>query len=590
MKDILNKRKVSKLTFQILFSFVIFMSYQSVNAQTTFPTNAKDSCASIKPSGFKDDLSKITLPIPSYLGGPKTIGPFYDTESGLVYVFPFNGPDFSSSTNPSSCNFFTWAAQTFLWATSTVSDGQSVPNPLTAPSNTTPYVFNSEFFYRYSDGTLTPQSADGQANQSISAFSLRSLKSDDATVGTDSVEQAGSKQGVLISQGNNNNVSSDSSLVYYSVHTSRVMGYVAAANMATSGAYTQFPTNKTEVCKAINYGLDNGYAKTTSISTLLMLTFCATESSSALAAIKEKSPKKLPPVSIPDIEVAIDYLALTVELKASWVKSDSLKDKSKYILQKATIPTYTPSVKDAIGNKKSMTETGTEVAELAMVAMHVVGTVKGHPEMIWATIEHRDNAPQAEYSYEKTGGGTGTHSPSYSTDKAKSNWLFSDGSNSKQNKEFAATSCTAGTSICGYDSKKIDASNVLISNAWGVPSSSETAPSISSELISLNNNIFGGLTSFNATNGIANDPRENYYLSGANWGKDGAIPTTSTAFKTTEGSTYLANSTLETFEQNKGCFGCHYASTDARNKAEALTTSHIFGSITSVVKAPKKSK
>lgn len=38
-------------------------------------------------------------------------------------------------------------------------------------------------------------------------------------------------------------------------------------------------------------------------------------------------------------------------------------------------------------------ETRSEEATLALVGLHVVGVVKGHPEAIWATFEHRSNAP-----------------------------------------------------------------------------------------------------------------------------------------------------------------------------------------------------
>ena len=40
---------------------------------------------------------------------------------------------------------------------------------------------------------------------------------------------------------------------------------------------------------------------------------------------------------------------------------------------------------------------------MAMVGLHVVGSVKGHPEMVWATFEHIDNAPQNNYVYIATG-------------------------------------------------------------------------------------------------------------------------------------------------------------------------------------------
>jgi hypothetical protein len=43
---------------------------------------------------------------------------------------------------------------------------------------------------------------------------------------------------------------------------------------------------------------------------------------------------------------------------------------------------------------------GQKTVNLAMVGMHVVGSTKGHPEMIWATFEHIGNAPNDDYSIE----------------------------------------------------------------------------------------------------------------------------------------------------------------------------------------------
>ncbi|MFT7008770.1 MAG: hypothetical protein ACJAXJ_003312 [Colwellia sp.] len=70
----------------------------------------------------------------------------------------------------------------------------------------------------------------------------------------------------------------------------------------------------------------------------------------------------------------------------------------------------------------------------------------------------------------------------------------------------------------------------------------------------MNTSIFNALKSFNHTAGTSgnaiNDPRENYYVSGATWGDNGVIPT---SFQSnTEGSPYLANSTMETFVQIQG--------------------------------------
>ncbi|MGD8174891.1 hypothetical protein [Marinimicrobium sp. ARAG 43.8] len=37
--------------------------------------------------------------------------------------------------------------------------------------------------------------------------------------------------------------------------------------------------------------------------------------------------------------------------------------------------------------------TQTDTVQLGLVGFHIAGVVKGHPEMIWATFEHKENAP-----------------------------------------------------------------------------------------------------------------------------------------------------------------------------------------------------
>src|SRR5207249_3386854 len=78
--------------------------------------------------------------------------------------------------------------------------------------------------------------------------------------------------------------------------------------------------------------------------------------------------------SFPDPE------ALAVEVKTSWVETTGL-DTSKYITVTGEIPIYDMS------NPNQWTRNGTKKTTLAMVGMHVVGSTKGHPEMIWATFE-----------------------------------------------------------------------------------------------------------------------------------------------------------------------------------------------------------
>jgi hypothetical protein len=137
------------------------------------------------------------------------------------------------------------------------------------------------------------------------------------------------------------------------------------------------------------------------------------------------------------------------------------------------------------------------------------------------------------------------------------------------------------------EASNITSTNVARVNPWGVKESIAGSAEVVSELLSMNTSIFNALKSFNHTAGtsgnVINDPRENHYVSGATWGDNGVIPT---YFQSnTEGSPYLANSTMETFVQDTGCFGCHSAVLFKTNKKiNDLSTSHIFTTIKSVLK------
>jgi len=78
----------------------------------------------------------------------------------------------------------------------------------------------------------------------------------------------------------------------------------------------------------------------------------------------------------------------TIELKAAWRKVESGEDTSNVFTKKLSV--YSLVNKDGkivVNTDKPRMET------LALVGFHIGGVVKGHPEMIWASFEHNDNAP-----------------------------------------------------------------------------------------------------------------------------------------------------------------------------------------------------
>lgn len=213
--------------------------------------------------------------------------------------------------------------------------------------------------------------------------------------------------------------------------------------------------------------------------------------------------------------------ALVLTVKSAWVETTGL-DANKYITTTATIPRYAP---DAL-NKK-LTPNGTKEVQLALVGMHVVGSVKGHSEMVWATFEHIDNAPMATYSYINTGNGRTRVDPSPGR-----TWLFSARNCVPPFNEERMHARNAPV-IEALDDKTIGPSDTCRQHAWGNdPGLAEK----NTQVIVINSSVIAMLP--------MGDVRKNYLLVGATWGNG-------------LGSNQLANTTLETFDRGRNCFSCH---------------------------------
>ena len=189
-----------------------------------------------------------------------------------------------------------------------------------------------------------------------------------------------------------------------------------------------------------------------------------------------------------------------------------------------------------------------------MVGMHIAFSVKGHPELIWATFEHVNNAPNAPYQYWDSGDvprvGPGTVSSGGGVNQPR---MVMDGND-----------------IMAINGK-IGPIDVLRVSPWGVYGA-EYRPNRNTEVISTNNNVQGRL--------MRGDVRKNYVFVGAIWGATSGQGS-STLLNSTQGSDNLANSTMETFIQPAGCFECHsfnthkLGSADAKGNGNGL--SHIYG-------------
>jgi hypothetical protein len=284
-----------------------------------------------------------------------------------------------------------------------------------------------------------------------------------------------------------------------------------------------------------------------------------------------------------------DQNALAFEAKLSWVDASTLPNKGTgYITTQANVPVYDTS------NPTDWVPNGSVLTTVALVGVHVVGSAQGHPEMIWATFEHKDNTPLATYQY-NSGGQTVTVSQN-----TQGSWLFSaNGATSPFNAELAKYVSGTGHIVSTQTPPAaITPSNILRQKAWGVasngvPNQNDATPADSNtEIISLNTNV---LSQFGS--GAGTDPRTNYLLIGATWTVNGGEPNGPYPTKSTHypafpngvneiGTSILLNSTMETFQQGPdttfstgtNCFGCHGSS--GNNPATKANTfvSHIFSS------------
>ena len=274
---------------------------------------------------------------------------------------------------------------------------------------------------------------------------------------------------------------------------------------------------------------------------------------------------------------------LTMELKTSWVDLATipLDIQKEYITVRANVPTYDRS------SDKKWTPTGkSQIKTLALLGMHVVGSVKGHPEMIWATFEHRHNSPNLTYNYVDENGKTKTV-----VADTGNHWLLNSKSTdivynkSHMNYENNTIVAKSNNTISPSNTKRINAFGVAYDNKAKPNNENESTAESNSQIIAVNNTVRDQL--------IAGDVRKNYIFIGATWTQNGATPTgksysvkkKQTSPGVAVGTSQLANSTMETYFQygagkfnsnDASCFSCHHGSL-APNAAFDL--SHIYSQL-----------
>ena len=342
------------------------------------------------------------------------------------------------------------------------------------------------------------------------------------------LEQAGG--GVLMSQ--------KKSLVYYGVHVNDLYADFLTGQKAgkIAGDPTQFPRNGNDLDAVMDYVAGN----------------------------------------LPNEPVAPETLA--IELKTSWVDASTVSDVSKFITMPAIVPDYT-----ADSTNTTWTLSGTKQITLALVGMHVVGTVQDHPEFVWATFENIYNAPDVGYYYTNTQGdavefpfdssGEYLFTPTGAADTGGNVQCMTTGKNGSivANMSGSNPACTGG----------IVPSSTLRVRPWGSnPTNDSAVVTNNTRLLSINASVRGQLAS--------GDVRSNYVQAGGIWtttpstGGDAPVPNqTGNQSAQMRGSLGLYNATMETYSQTfaDNCFFCHADSQGAENSFGAFQLSHIYSQI-----------
>jgi hypothetical protein len=277
----------------------------------------------------------------------------------------------------------------------------------------------------------------------------------------------------------------------------------------------------------------------------------------------------------------LDPNSLAMEIKTAWIDASTLTNASEYITMSAVVPTYNKS------NTAAWKQNGTKTITVALIGMHVVGSVAGHPEMVWSTFERVGNTPNVSYVFDNPSGTQETQSAD--PVNSSTHWLFcgstsppSNGTNAEFSPNAQAAFSPAGVNAVN-STTSVQGTNVLRLAPWGAPDNQTPNPLIASvaasntQIISLNNDIHSQMNSA--------DVRNNYLFLGATWTENGGAASTNfngtNATGIVVGTSHLANSTLETFTQSKvfvpghfpgpGCLSCHNTNT--------VSVSHLFDSM-----------
>jgi hypothetical protein len=509
--------------------------------------------------------------------------------STLNFVPP-NSAAFSTKSNPVGfCSFYLWASQMFLWLTSTDAAGNFTlfsPTFYTAVETPTGFTFVQNAENSLTAGLGSKSLFHVRVNKSrVSLATLLKLKAAAAQGQPTPANETGQAGGggVLI-----------------------VNGQPVAVPGNTEGYATYPIVYYTVQVNDVFAGLAQHFGEVPYF----------TQAGSQLGQLPTTQPQVQQIAKAANVSSYDDQDQLALEVKSAWVDAAYLPPQvaaSRLLTITAEVPAFQHSAQNGL---VVLTSDGTVTAQrtLALVGMHVVGTVANHPEMVWATFETPFNAPDAPYAYLiNTTTVTNPNQPtcpsndnciatvSLSSNTASSNpYIFYNGNQpasvapsdititatSSTSQGKIAITFTSATSPRASPLQLAPTSAVRL-NPWGnlQPSSPAVSDAVTQNntlLLSLEASLAPQLITAGKNGGVL----ANYLETGALW-TNGVIPkgqSNQSALKEF-GSTSLANTTMETFQQSSpgsltqapavqpaaNCFSCH-----AAFNGTAASISHVF--------------
>jgi hypothetical protein len=258
----------------------------------------------------------------------------------------------------------------------------------------------------------------------------------------------------------------------------------------------------------------------------------------------------------------LNFPKKAVELKSSWRVVSPGESADGFFTTKAMVPKLL--CKDGAGNctgdNVGVDMTNQEEVTVALVGLHVVGVLEGHPEFVWSTFEHMKNAPDLP-------AGVPINSP---------NPVSAEGFTFYRANTAAKDCNVENTTTLSLDvaaQKLSPVTEVFRQFAFGGGDSGDTA-----NIKSLNASVHDQLDAASIW--------KNYMLVGGVWFANGddLVPglngTQMQQFAVA--SLQLSNSTMETFSQNppgngqSNCFSCHSTRNVQSLGAKNLNISHIL--------------